>query len=105
MTRRTMGRTEGQADAMELVRIGYGNLVSASRLVAVVGPDSAPVRRLVQEARDRGSLIDASSGRKTRSILVMDSDHVILSALTPEEMGLDGAGPLRDWAKEGDRTP
>ena len=68
------------------IKIGYGNLVSASRIIAVVSPESAPVKRLIQESRDRGSLVDASSGRKTRSVLVMDSDHLVLSALTAEEL-------------------
>jgi len=68
------------------IRIGFGNLVSASRIIAVVSPESAPVKRLIQESRDRGTLIDASSGRKTRSVLVMDSDHLVLSALTAEEL-------------------
>ena len=69
---------------MKLINIGFGNLVSASRLLSVISPDSAPVKRLVQEARDRGMLIDASFGRKTKSVLVMDTDHVILSALEPK---------------------
>ena len=63
---------------MQFVNIGFGNLVSADRLIALVSPDSAPVKRLVQEARDRGMLIDATFGRKTASVLVMDSDHVVL---------------------------
>ena len=69
---------------MKLINIGFGNLVSAQRLLTVVSPDSAPVKRLVQEARERTMLIDASFGRKTRAVLVMDTDHVILSALPPE---------------------
>ena len=69
---------------MKLINIGFGNLVSAQRLLTVVSPDSAPVKRLVQEARERAMLIDASFGRKTRAVLVMDTDHVILSALPPE---------------------
>ena len=69
---------------MKLINIGFGNLVSAGRVVAVVSPDSAPVKRLVKEARERGMLIDASYGRSTRAVLIMDSDHVVLSALTPE---------------------
>lgn len=69
---------------MKLINIGYGNLVSDRRLLTVVSPDSAPVKRLVQEAKERAMLIDASFGRKTRAVLVMDTDHVILSALTPE---------------------
>ena len=69
---------------MKLINIGFGNMVSASRLVAVVGPDSAPVRRIVQDVRERGLLIDATYGRRTRSVLIMDSGHVVLSALQPE---------------------
>ena len=68
---------------MQFINIGFGNLISAQRLIAVVSPDSAPVKRLVQESRDRGMLIDATYGRKTKSVLVMDSDHVILSASSP----------------------
>ena len=71
---------------MELVSIGFGGLVSAGRLVALVSPDSAPVTRLVGEARDRGMLIDATFGRKTAAVLVMDSDHVVLSGLPPEKL-------------------
>ena len=67
---------------MELVSIGFGGLVSASRLVALVSPDSAPVKRLVSEARDRSMLIDATFGRKTAAVLIMDSDHVVLSGLS-----------------------
>ena len=69
---------------MKLINIGFGNLVSADRLVAVVGPDSAPIKRMVQECRERGMLIDATYGRKTASIFIMDSDHEVLSALPPE---------------------
>ena len=69
---------------MKLINIGFGNLVSAERLLTVVSPDSAPVKRLVQEAKERAMLIDASFGRKTRAVLVMDTDHVILSANAPE---------------------
>ncbi|MBR4308749.1 MAG: DUF370 domain-containing protein [Oscillospiraceae bacterium] len=69
---------------MKLINIGYGNLVSAERMLTVVSPDSAPVKRMVQEAKERSMLIDASFGRRTRAVLVMDTDHVILSALTPE---------------------
>lgn len=68
---------------MQLISIGYGNAVSASRLVAVVSPESAPIKRIIQDARDRGMLIDATYGRKTKSVLIMDSDHVILSASSP----------------------
>ena len=69
---------------MKLINIGFGSLVSASRLLAVVAPESAPIKRVIQEARDRGMLIDASYGRKTKAVLLMDTDHVILSAITPE---------------------
>ena len=69
---------------MQFINIGFGNLISAQRLIAVVSPDSAPVKRLVQESRDRGMLIDATYGRKTASVLIMDSDHVVLSAVQPE---------------------
>lgn len=68
---------------MKLINIGFGSMVSADRLVAIVSPDSAPIKRMVQEARDRGTLIDATFGRKTKSVLIMDSDHTILSALQP----------------------
>lgn len=72
---------------MQFINIGFGNLVSVQRLIAVVSPDSAPVKRLVQESRDRGMLIDATYGRKTASVLIMDSDHVVLSALAAEASG------------------
>ena len=71
---------------MELVSIGFGGLVSASRLVALVSPDSAPVKRLVSEARDRSMLIDATFGRKTRTVLIMDSDHIVLSGIALEKL-------------------
>lgn len=69
---------------MKLINIGFGSMVAAERLLAIVAPDSAPIKRVVQEARDRGMLIDASYGRKTKAVILMDTDHVILSALTPE---------------------
>ena len=71
---------------MQFINIGFGNLVSVQRLIAVVSPDSAPVKRLVQESRDRGMLIDATYGRKTASVLIMDSDQVVLSALAAERL-------------------
>ena len=77
---------------MKLINIGFGNMVSAGRVVAVVSPDSAPVKRLVKEARERGMLIDASYGRSTRAVLIMDSDHVVLSALQPETVANRAAG-------------
>ena len=69
---------------MKLIGIGFGSMVAAQRVLAVVEPDSAPIKRVVQEARERGMLIDASYGRKTKSVLLMDTDHVILSALTTD---------------------
>lgn len=69
---------------MKLINIGFGNMVSANRLIAIVSPESAPIKRIVQEARDKGSLIDATYGRRTRAVIIMDSDHVILSAVQPE---------------------
>lgn len=69
---------------MKLINIGFGNMVSASRLIAIVSPESAPIKRIIQEARDKGLLIDATYGRRTRAVIVMDSDHVILSAVQPE---------------------
>ena len=69
---------------MKLVNVGYGNMASVSRLVAIVSPDAAPVRRMIQDARDGGRVIDATCGHKTRAVLVMDSEHVILSPLLPE---------------------
>ena len=69
---------------MKLINIGFGNMVSSHRVLSIVSPDSAPIKRLVQEARDRAMLVDASFGRKTRSVILKDTDHVVLSALTPE---------------------
>ncbi|HEX9063108.1 MAG TPA: DUF370 domain-containing protein [Clostridia bacterium] len=69
---------------MKLINIGFGNIVSANRLVAIVSPESAPIKRIIQEARDRGMLIDATYGRRTRAVIVTDSDHIILSAVQPE---------------------
>lgn len=72
---------------MKLVNIGFGSMVAANRILAIVAPDSAPIKRLIQEARDRGMLIDASFGRKTAGVLLMDTDHVILCAVSPEVLG------------------
>ena len=69
---------------MKLVNIGFGNMVSAERLVAIVSPESAPIKRIIQDARESGSLIDATYGRRTRAVLITDSDHIILSAVQPE---------------------
>ena len=72
---------------IKLINIGFGNIVSANRLVAIVSPESAPIKRIIQEARDRGMLIDATYGRRTRAVLIMDSGHIILSAVQPETVG------------------
>lgn len=69
---------------VKLINIGFGNLVCASRVIAIVSPESAPIKRIIQDARDRGSLIDATYGRRTRAVIVTDSDHVVLSAIQPE---------------------
>ncbi len=69
---------------IKLINIGFGNIVSANRVVAIVSPESAPIKRIIQEARDGGRLIDATYGRRTRAVVVMDSDHVILSPVQPE---------------------
>lgn len=69
---------------MRLISIGFGNFVSANRMIAIVGPESAPIKRIVQEARDRGMLIDATYGRRTRAVIITDSDQVVLSAVQPE---------------------
>ena len=88
---------------MRLINIGFGNLVSANRLIAIVSPDSAPIKRMVQEARDRGELIDATYGRGTKAVIMMDNDHLVLSALQPETIAnrlsgeKDGAEEEAEW--------
>ena len=69
---------------MQLVNIGFGNIVSASRIVAIISPESAPIKRMVQEAKEEGKAVDATYGRRTRAVLIMDSGHIILSAVQPE---------------------
>ena len=71
---------------MKLINIGFGSMIAANRLLAIVAPDSAPIKRVVQEARERGMLIDASYGRKTKAVILMDTDHVILSAMSTETL-------------------
>ena len=80
---------------MKLINIGFGNLVSASRLIAIVSPESAPIKRIIQDVRERGELIDATYGRRTRAVIIMDSGHVVVSAIAPETV----AGRLN--AKDG----
>ena len=84
---------------MKLINIGFGSMVAANRLLAIVAPDSAPIKRVIQEARDRGMLIDASSGRKTKAVILMDTDHVILSAIPTETISarwMDKQDPIEE---------
>ena len=81
---------------MKLINIGFGNMVSAARLVAIVSPESAPIKRIIQDAKDRGSLIDATYGRRTRAVLITDSEHVILSAIQPETVANRFSGEGED---------
>jgi len=85
---------------MRLVNIGFGNMVSAERLISVIGPDSAPVKRMIQEAREAGSLIDATYGRRTRAVLIMDSGHIVLSALQPETVSARIGGKETEISEE-----
>ena len=86
---------------MRLVNIGFGNMVSVSRIIAVVSPDSAPIKWIITDARDRGMLIDASFGRRTRAVVVADSGHVILSAIGPETVSARMTGkPDREELEE-----
>ena len=84
----------------KLIHIGFGNIVAAGRVIAVVSPDSAPIKRIIQEARDSERLIDASYGRRTRSVVIMDSDHVVLSAVQPETIAHRMAGDASDDGQE-----
>ena len=85
---------------MKLINIGFGSMIASNRLLAVVAPDSAPIKRVVQEARDRGMLIDASYGHKTKAVILMDTDHVILSALTPETVSTRWSGRQEQSVEE-----
>ena len=85
---------------MQLVNIGFGSMLSAQRILAALEPESAPIKRLVQEARDRGMLIDASYGRKTKTVILMDTDHVILSAIPPETIARRLADPSAEPERE-----
>lgn len=69
---------------IKLINIGFGNIVSVNRIVAIVSPESAPIKRIIQEARDKGKLVDATYGRRTRAVIITDSEHIILSAVQPE---------------------
>lgn len=85
---------------LKLINVGFGSLVSAGRLVAVVSPESAPIKRMTQEARDRGILIDATYGRRTKAVLIMDNDHLVLSALSPEAIAGRLEGEERESGEE-----
>ena len=85
---------------MKLINIGFGSMIAAGRVLAIVDPDSSPIKRVVQEARDRGMLIDASYGRKTKSVILMDTDHVILSAITPDAISARWAGKEENTQEE-----
>ena len=84
---------------MRFINIGFGNVVAAQRILAVLSPDSAPIKRMIQEAKERGMLVDASFGRSTRSVLLMDTDHVILLALGPEQLSGRGSEVKEDGAE------
>ena len=84
---------------MRFINIGFGNVVAAQRILAVLSPDSAPIKRMIQEAKERGMLVDASFGRSTRSVLLMGTDHVILSALGPEQLSGRGSEVKEDGAE------
>ena len=84
---------------MRFINIGFGNVVAAQLILAVLSPDSAPIKRMIQEAKERGMLVDASFGRSTRSVLLMDTDHVILSALGPEQLSGRGSEVKEDGAE------
>ena len=91
---------------MKLINIGFGNLVSAERVLAIVSPDSAPIKRLIQDARDAGRVIDVSCGRRTRSVIFTDSDHIILSAIKPETIStrLNGQAEQEDEEESDDES-
>jgi len=84
LSNRKMHAKGGSGLAIKLINIGFGNIVSANRIISIVSPESAPIKRIIQEARDRHMLIDATYGRRTRAVIITDSDHVILSAVQPE---------------------
>ena len=85
---------------MKLINIGFGSLVAAGRVLAIMDPDSAPIKRVVQEAKERSMLIDASYGRKTKALILMDTDHVILSAMTPDILNARWTGKENDTLQE-----
>lgn len=80
-------------DNIKFINIGYGNLVAANRVIAIISPESAPIKRIVQEAKEKGNVIDATYGRKTRGVIIMDNGHVVLSSMMPETIGSRLSGP------------
>ena len=85
---------------MQLINIGFGNLISAPRVIAIVSPDSAPIKRLIQDIRDTGKLIDVTCGRRTRAVIITDSDHIILSAIQPETISGRASGNTEENDEE-----
>ncbi len=85
---------------MKLINIGFGNMVSSARVLAIVSPESAPIKRMIQEARDRSMVIDATYGRRTRAVIIMDTDHVVLSAIQPETISGRLAGKAESSEEE-----
>ena len=85
---------------MKLINIGFGNMVSSARLLAIVSPESAPIKRIIQEAREKGTLVDASYGRRTRAVIIMDNGYVILSAIQPETVAGRVSGKIEGGAED-----
>lgn len=86
---------------IKLINIGFGNIVSANRVIAIVSPESAPIKRIITDARDRGQLVDATYGRRTRAVIISDSGHVILSAIQPETVANRFIAPKEAQGEEG----
>ena len=89
---------------MKLINIGFGNMVSANRLVAIVSPESAPIKRVIREAEDKGILVNATYGRRTRAVIVMDSGHIVLSSIQPETVANRAAGQESKGTTEEEQT-
>lgn len=87
-------------DNIKFINIGYGNLVAANRVIAIISPESAPIKRIVQDAKEKGNVIDATYGRKTRGVIIMDSGHVVLSSMMPETIGSRLGGGTKEIAAE-----
>jgi len=90
--------------SIKLINVGFGNIVSANRIIAIVSPESAPIKRIIQESREKGMLVDATYGRRTRAVIITDSDHVILSAVQPEtvahRLNVKGANTTGDEGED-----